>query len=160
MTSAARVKASDDVKNSNTRPQLAEQDIWLRWEAAHEARDTTTATVLTEGIPTRFDKASGLLGVEVRNPNGERLGRIKDFVLDRRTDHIAYSVISTRSSDKLLAVPLAALMPAANHKYLILSTEKSKMQGAQVFDSGNWPRIRPSCGAEPSTAQPPRHSAN
>ena len=135
-------------------------DIWLRWEAAHDARDTTIATVSTEGMPTRFDKASGLLGMEVRRPNGERLGRIKDLVIDWRTDHVAYTVISTGSSDKLLAVPLAALAPTANHKYLILDTEKSKMQGVRLFESSNWPRIGPASGAEPSSPQVPSHSAN
>ncbi len=104
ITSAPSARASDDAKNSNAPPKLAEQDIWLRWQAAHEAHEATTATVSTEGTPTRFNKASGLLGIEVRNPNGERLGRIKDLVIDWRTDHVAYAVISTGSSNKLLAV--------------------------------------------------------
>jgi sporulation protein YlmC with PRC-barrel domain len=139
---------------------LAEQDIWLRWEAAQEAHGMTTATVSSEGTVTRSDKASGLLGMEVRRPNGERLGRIKDLVIDWRTDHVAYTVISTGSSDKLLAVPLAALAPTANHKYLILGAEKSKMQDVHVFDSSNWPRIGPASGAEPSSPQVPSHSAS
>jgi len=53
--------------------------------------------------------ASTLIGNEVRNREGEDLGRIEDFMMDRETGRVAYAVLSFGGflgvGNKLFAVP-------------------------------------------------------
>ena len=122
LTLAHAGRAADDsevpmVSNSQAtgaQPKLAEQDIWKRWKLAHDPQAASTESRLSPGAPTQANRASGLLGMEVRNQKGERLGHVKDLVIDWKTEQVSYAVISAVSTaapgiDKLLAVPLAAL---------------------------------------------------
>ena len=119
-------------------------------------RERSADVKSNEGPPTRINKARGILGMDVRNQNDEHLGHIKDFVIDWKTEQVSYAVISTApkaalgAGGKLLAVPLAALTPSADHKYLILNADKSKVQAASGFSWANWPNVgNPSWGAQP-----------
>jgi len=113
-------------------------------------------TQASEGMPAKCNRASGVVGMRVRNQNGERLGKIKDVVFDLPTERVSYAVISTRpkhyfdSREKLLAVPLSALTASADGKHLVLNAEKSNMKTAMGFDRNHWPAVNsPSWGAEP-----------
>jgi sporulation protein YlmC with PRC-barrel domain len=164
LTLAHAGRAADDseapkVSNSQVtgaQPKLAEQDIWKRWKLAHDPQEASAEVRLSAGAPTQANKASGLLGMEVRNQNGERLGHIKDLVIDWKTEQVSYAVISASSKampgigEKLLAVPLAALAISPDQKHLVLDADKSKVQAARGFDRDDWPSVsNPSWGAEP-----------
>ena len=133
---------------------------------AHSSHQMGTEAKSSEGTPTRVNKASGILGMAVRNQSDEHLGRIKDLVIDWKSEGVSYAVISTASrglfgmGGKLLAVPLNALTASADQKYLILNADKSKVEAAMGFDTANWPSVsNPSWGAEPfwqkETTTPP-----
>jgi sporulation protein YlmC with PRC-barrel domain len=109
----------------------------------------------SEGMPAKCNRASGIVGMEVRNRSDERLGRIKDVVFDLNTERVSYVAISTRgkglfaSGQKLLAVPLNALTAGADGKHLVLDAEMSKVETAMGFDRNHWPDVNdPSWGAE------------
>jgi sporulation protein YlmC with PRC-barrel domain len=113
-------------------------------------------TESSEGMPAKCNRASGIVGMEVRNRSDERLGRIKDVVFDLNTERVSYVAISTRgrglfaSGQKLLAVPLNALTAGADGKHLVLDAEMSKVKTAMGFDRNHWPDVNsPSWGAEP-----------
>jgi sporulation protein YlmC with PRC-barrel domain len=113
-------------------------------------------TVATEGSLAKYNRASGIIGMNVRNQNDEHLGRIRDVVFDPKTERVAYVVMSESDTgtlgmnEKLLAVPLAAFTPSADNKYLVLRADKAKMQAAAGIDRNNWPSAtNPSWGAEP-----------
>src|ERR1035437_9530181 len=82
------------------------------------AQETRTETTANEGAPTKVNKASSILGMDVRNQNDEHLGHIKDLVIDWKSESVSYAVISTGNKmlldikEKLVAVPLTALTPA------------------------------------------------
>jgi sporulation protein YlmC with PRC-barrel domain len=164
LTLASRAKATDaadgpkssNAQQTSAQPQLAQQDIWKRWKLAHDAHEADAEARLSPGAPAQVNKASGLLGIEVRNQNGDRLGYIKDLVIDWKTEQVSYAVINTAYKvlpgvdQKLLAVPLAALAVSADHKHLVLNADKSKVQASQGFDRHHWPNVNnPSWGAEP-----------
>lgn len=141
-------------RGGGAQPQLAEQDVWRRWELARAARAGGTAGAAAEGAPTRTEKASGLLGMAVRNSKGEYLGRIKDVVFDWQSQQVSYAVISTArkgplgAEGKWLAVPPAALTASPDQDHLVLKTEKSEVATAQRLDRDNWPSAsNPSWGA-------------
>jgi len=110
-----------------------------------------------ESVPAKFNKASGIVGMTVRNQLDERLGKIKDVVFDLRSERVAYAVMSTGGllQQKYLAVPLSAFTASADNKHLILCAEKSKLETATGIERDNWPSVvNPSWGAEPFWEQP------
>ena len=125
---------------------------------------TETSKTMDE-MPARCNKASGIIGMEVRNQIGDQLGHVKDVVFDLKNEKVSYVVMSTSPkallgiNEKLLAVPLTALTTSADEKHLILNADKAKVEAAEGFDHKHWPSVNsPSWGAEPfwqSTTTPP-----
>ena len=127
-------------------------DIKLRSE-----REIKDQTKTVEHVPAKFNKASGIVGMTVRNQMDERLGTIKDVVFDLRSERVAYAVMRTGGllRQKLVAVPLSAFTASANNRYLILCAEKSKLETAIGIEQDNWPSVvSPSWGAEPFWEKP------
>lgn len=120
---------------------------------SHEMGHETKAS---ENTPARYNKASGIIGMDIRNQSDEHLGHIKDVVFDLKTERVSYAVISTAPKimmgidEKLLAVPLNALTVSSDGKSLVLNADKSKVETAQGFDRHDWPSVMsPSWGAQP-----------
>ncbi|MCX6930425.1 MAG: PRC-barrel domain-containing protein [Verrucomicrobia bacterium] len=120
------------------------------------APETKTEAKVNEGTPTKVNKASSIIGMDVRNQNDEHLGHIKDLVINWKTEQVSYAVISTGAKvlldihEKLLAVPLSALTASEDQKHLILNADKAKVAAATGFDANDWPSVNnPSWGAEP-----------
>lgn len=115
-------------------------------------------TKAAEGQPAKFNKASSLIGMDVRNHKDERLGEIKDVVFDLKSERVAYVVLGTGGlldRQKFVAVPLNAFTASADQKHLILRAEKSKLETAMGFERDNWPSVtNPSWGAEPFWEKP------
>ena len=108
--------------------------------------------------PMAYNKASEIVGMNVRNQNDEKLGEIKDVVFDLKNEHVAYAVLGTgglMNSEKYYAVPLNAFTPSADGKHLVLHADKNKLETAQGFDKKSWPSIsNPSWGAQPFWENP------
>ena len=105
--------------------------------------------------PACYNKASGIIGMEVKNQNDERLGKIRDVVFDLNTERVSYVVLGAKkgllgSEEKYLAVPMSALRATGDGKYLILNADKDKVAAAAGFSLEAWPAVgSPSWGAEP-----------
>jgi hypothetical protein len=108
----------------------------------------------TTGKPAAYNRASGIVGLNVVNHKDERLGEIQDVVFDLQSERVAYAVMDTGGGilgrGKLLAVPLSAFTTSPDQKHLILRAEKAKVEAATGIDRDNWPSVsNPSWGAEP-----------
>ena len=183
LTLVPAIKAADQAEPPMAPPtQKADSDTNSAVQAmqpgempAHASHEMSTESTSSEGTPTKVNKASGILGMDVRNQSDEHLGHIKDLVIDWKTEQVSYAVISTAPKallgigEKLLAVPLTALTPSGDQKYLILNADKSKVETAQGIDRDQWPSVsKPSWGAQPfwqtdaekppMTGQPPNTS--
>lgn len=121
------------------------------------ARQSSTLDSSTEatapGQPTRFNKASKLIGMEVQNEQGQNLGDIKDIVINLAKGTVSYAVLSSGGvlgvGEKLLAVPLTAFTRSADEKHLVLQASKDNISQAESIGN-NWPSVQnPSFGAMP-----------
>lgn len=87
--------------------------------------------------------ANTLTGEDVYNVQEERLGDIKEFMLDMRTGKVAYAVLSVGGvftlGEKLFAVPWDALKLDTVNKRFILDVAKDRFESAPGFDSNEWP---------------------
>jgi sporulation protein YlmC with PRC-barrel domain len=89
--------------------------------------------------------ADTLLGNDVYNPADEKLGSIKEFMIEMATGKINYAVLSYGGflgmGDRLFAVPWRALkLDTVNHRFT-LDASKEKLKNAPGFDKDHWPSM-------------------
>lgn len=84
-----------------------------------------------------------VIGVNVKNAQGENLGKIEEIVLDKLTGEARYVVLSFGGilgmGDKLFALPWNAIHYNDNHDCFMLSIDKEKLKMAPGFDKDHWP---------------------
>jgi len=109
--------------------------------------------------PMKLNKVSNLIGITVKNPQGEDLGRIEDIVIDLQKGHVAYAVMGSGGvlgvGKKLLAVPLTAFTRNADESALVLQADKGSISKAEGISENAWPALdNPSFGAMPFWRDP------
>ena len=89
--------------------------------------------------------AETLIGNNVWNQNGKDLGEIKEIMLDMRSGHVSYAVLSFGGflgmGDKLFAVPWKALTLDTKHKRFVLDVKEDRLEKAPGFDKDKWPNM-------------------
>lgn len=89
--------------------------------------------------------SSKLNGDDVYNPKGEKLGSIKEIMLDIQNGKVAYAVLSfggfLSMGEKLFAVPWGALKVDLKNKRFIFDIDEDRLKNAPGFDSDNWPNM-------------------
>ncbi|MGZ4989008.1 MAG: PRC-barrel domain-containing protein [Limisphaerales bacterium] len=103
--------------------------------------------VRVENNVRAVNKAHNLIGMEIRNRADEKLGEIKDLVVDMQTGRIAYATLSVGGflgiGEKLIAVPTSALMASQNSdKYLVMDASCGEIVDAPGIAQTNWPDYR------------------
>ncbi len=92
----------------------------------------------------RLHRASKIIGTDVINRQGERIGDIEDIVLDSK-GLIAFAVVSTGGflgiGDRLHAVPWQSLQTQTGRNAFILDIDKERLKNAPGFDKKNWPNL-------------------
>jgi len=91
----------------------------------------------------RGHRGSRIIGTDVRNRRNEKIGAVKDIVLDDKGT-VAYAVVATGRflgmRDKLHAVPWGALQTNAVGKdFFVLDIDKAKLATVPGFDDKSWP---------------------
>ena len=100
-------------------------------------------------------KASNIIGTNVVNPDGDKLGDVKEIVIDPRTGKVAYAVVSFGGflgmGTKLFAIPFSALKynvtksEFVNKEYIqneyVLDISKERLNEAPGFDPDHWPLL-------------------
>jgi sporulation protein YlmC with PRC-barrel domain len=106
------------------------------------------ATEAVKGTPEqqrweRSHRVSKIIGTDVRNRKGEKVGDVKDIVLDDK-GAISYAVVSTGGflgiGDRLHAVPWSSLDTKGEKAYGI-DIDKAALQKAPGFGSRDWPNF-------------------
>jgi sporulation protein YlmC with PRC-barrel domain len=88
-------------------------------------------------------KAGEVIGYQVKNSNGDKVGTLKDIVLDGQTGTIAFGVLSSGGffgiADKLYAVPWERLRLDPFNQVMYLDTPKETLDRLPGFDDNDWP---------------------
>ncbi len=88
--------------------------------------------------------SSSIEGTNVRNLANEKLGEIKDIMLDVDNGRIAYAVLSVSEGflgldHKYFAIPWKALRFDTEKEIALLDVDKEKLENSPGFDKDNWP---------------------
>lgn len=93
--------------------------------------------------PVKFLTATSVIGDEVLSLEGEKLGHIKDIMLNVRKGIIEYVVVETSSflgfNTKYFAIPFEELKLKASKKAFVLQHHESVLKNAPGFDKEHWP---------------------
>ncbi|TCG04703.1 photosystem reaction center subunit H [Paraburkholderia steynii] len=89
--------------------------------------------------------AAALDGNTVLSADGNDVGKIKEIMLDVRTGHVAYAVLTSGGflgiGGKLLAIPWGMLSLDTSCKRFVLSASSEQIRNAPGFDKDNWPAM-------------------
>jgi sporulation protein YlmC with PRC-barrel domain len=100
----------------------------------------------------RLLSATSLMSDDVYNQKEEKLGDIKDLMLDTHSGTVSYAVLSFGGflgmGEKLFAVPWSALTLDTSNKRFVLNVASERLENAPGFDKDNWPDM-----ADPTWAQ-------
>ncbi len=94
--------------------------------------------------PGAWAKATDLVGKNVRDMNDNKLGDLKNLVLDFNTGCALFGILPGDSVDKRdqdIAIPTTALKWNENQKYLVLNITKDQLAQAPAFNEKNWPNM-------------------
>jgi sporulation protein YlmC with PRC-barrel domain len=113
-------------------------------ELKHERREESTERVQASNKSMQqVSRASKIIGTNVKNPNGDNLGDIKELVLDPESGQVVYAVVSFGGilgvGDKLFALPWKALHWTRDKEYYVLDVDKTTLKKAPGFDKKHWP---------------------
>ncbi len=97
----------------------------------------------------RVLSASTLTGDAVYDANGERLGKIEEFMIDLETGRIGYAVLSLGGflglGEKFFAIPWEALRLDIESHDFVLDVDKTLLKNAPGFDKDDWPDFADRC---------------
>ncbi len=92
---------------------------------------------------SRYIRASKMIGMNVKNAEGENLGEIKDLIVDVANARVYYAVLEFGGflglGEKLFAYPVRAFRIAADLDDLVLNVDDAKLKAAPGFARDNWP---------------------
>lgn len=90
-------------------------------------------------------KVSAVVGMKVQDIQGNKLGDIKDLVIDPADGSIGYAVLDFGGflsiGEKYFAVPWEALRLTRDRKAIVLDVSKKDLKQAPGFDKNNWPDL-------------------
>jgi sporulation protein YlmC with PRC-barrel domain len=94
---------------------------------------------------SRVLSASTLSADDVYNPSGDKLGSIKELMLDIESGRVCYAVLSFGGflslGEKLFAVPWSALKVDTENKRFVMDADEERLKSAPGFDADNWPNM-------------------
>lgn len=133
--------------------------LWAQGNSSMATSQSGTVVANQNQPPAAVNKARDLIGMKVRNQNNEKLGKVKDVVLDLQSGRIDYVVLEkagrTHGAGKYVSMPPSAFTPSADNRYLILNADKSRLQNTVGFSKRNYPPMgNPIYGAQPTETQP------
>lgn len=91
-------------------------------------------------------RASQLIGMDVRSPQDEKLGDIRDLVIDTQTGKVEYVALAHGGflgmGEDLYAYPVTAFQPGQQRDQLLLNLTRDQLQQSQGFSNNDWPKVR------------------
>ena len=93
----------------------------------------------------RLMGANILIGDDVYNHKNEKLGNIKEIMINTYSGKVCYAVLSRGGvlsiGEKLFAVPRKALSLDTENKRFVLNVEKAKIENSPGFNTDHWPNM-------------------
>jgi sporulation protein YlmC with PRC-barrel domain len=119
------------------------KNIAMTKETENKLSEIENHTNPNANRPLKVLTATSVIGDKVENKTGEKIGKIKDIMLDITTGKIEYVVVEVGGflefNEKLFAIPFSALQLNSKKQLFILDIEKEFLKKAPGFEKDHWP---------------------
>ncbi|HZD42963.1 MAG TPA: DUF2795 domain-containing protein [Methanomicrobiales archaeon] len=90
----------------------------------------------------RLVTVTAIQNAKMRNPQGESLGKIVNYVLDLNSGYIIYAVLAHEgiSGDKFYAVPWTAMTPVPSEGAFAANIRLETLENTAGFNKNSWPK--------------------
>ncbi len=89
-----------------------------------------------------LEKANKIIGMEIKDDQGQKIGKVKDLALDLPNGRIVEVIVATGGvlgiDEKLIAVPASSFTCDDSKKVLRLNVDKAQLKSAPEFKMSNW----------------------
>lgn len=115
--------------------------------AANTAANTGTWADHQMSLNTlgNVESAKKVIGMSVRNPQNDKVGKVDDLMVDMMTGRIVEVIVSTGGflgmGNTLSAVPPQAFQAGADRDALVLNVTKEQLTSNPHFDNSQWPQL-------------------
>lgn len=93
-----------------------------------------------------FNKASKLIGADVRTRDAQKVGEVKDVVIDFESGRVAYIVVDANDviegESSHIAVPARAFRTTRDQDHVTLETDRNRLRNLRSFSENNYPAFR------------------
>jgi hypothetical protein len=87
-------------------------------------------------------KATSIIGLQVRNDSGDRLGKVQDIIVNLESHSAPFAIVEFGGTLGIgathVAVPLTDLKWSSDPKQLVLAATKDEFQSASSAPTGGW----------------------
>lgn len=150
---SARPATENSLASPNAFDQRSFKDDSRRTDVIHESAGAdlkTEGNLQASSSSMNFTKASDLVGMSVRNAQNEKVGTIKDVVVDLHNGRAPIAILASGGffgvGDRMIAVPVSSFSRGGD-KTLTLNIDSAKLKGAPSIDKSHWPTLDQSwCG--------------
>lgn len=96
-------------------------------------------------VPTDSNRASKLIGMDVVNQQNQKLGTVRDLVVDPKSQRVAYAWVEksdeTGNTGKYVAIPINVFTPSTDQKNLTLNADKARFSSAHGYAQNQMPNM-------------------
>jgi len=93
--------------------------------------------------PLKYLTASSIISDKVVGKNGDKMGAIKDLMIDLSTGKISYFVVELGGflgiGEKYFALPFSFLTVDPSNQVFVINQEEKTLINAPGFDKDHWP---------------------
>jgi sporulation protein YlmC with PRC-barrel domain len=93
----------------------------------------------------RICRSTKLVGTNVKNTKGEKIGEIDDLVIDKSEGVVAFGVLSFGGflgmGEKLFAIPFSAVNKTKDGDTIVMDISKEQLESAPSFKKDAWPEF-------------------
>lgn len=127
------------IASLNSVQATEDHDELIQVDQKHANENQQKSNLLMQQV----SRASKIMGTAVKNPNGDKLGEIKDLVLNPDNGQVVYAVVTFGGvmgmGNKLFAIPWQALHWSVDRGNYALNMDKTTLKTAPGFDKKHWP---------------------
>lgn len=109
-----------------------------QWPRTADARLDAYPLLSEVVIPAKTERLSKLIGEQLRTTNGEKLGEVKDAVVDTSLGQVAYLIVDSADKPGRVAVPVAAVQMKKD-QCVLTNMSKARFDHLETFERNNYP---------------------
>lgn len=88
--------------------------------------------------------SNSLNGTVVENRNGDRIGDVKELMINTQSGEVSYAVLAVDTGflnlgSKYFAIPLQAMEFDKERERILIDISKDRLENSPGFDKDNWP---------------------